>query len=79
MPRLSGSRTTSRMSTVIPRLITGAGSGLLVIGPLWATWVYGHVGPSAPFLVASAIMTFVALLAFQIPLVARPEPELAGV
>jgi MFS family permease len=54
------------------------GGAARVVGPLWATWVYGHVGPSAPFLAAGGIMLFVAMLAFQVPLAARPEPELAA-
>ncbi len=38
-----------------------------VIGPLWATAVFQYVGPPYPFLVASAIMMLVLLLAIRVP------------
>jgi MFS family permease len=46
-----------------------------VVGPLWATWVFQALGPSWPFLIASAIMGVVLLLALRVPAVASPEPQ----
>ncbi|MBI1723171.1 MAG: MFS transporter [Gemmatimonadetes bacterium] len=42
-----------------------------VLAPLWATAVYQFLGPADPFFVASGIMAFVSLLAFQVPYAAR--------
>lgn len=55
------------------------GGAARVLSPLWATWVFQRFGPADPFLVAAAIMLLVTLLAFQVPIAARaePEPELA--
>lgn len=44
------------------------GGASRVIGPLWATAVFEYVGPSYPFLLASAIMLVVLLLAVRVPL-----------
>jgi MFS family permease len=54
------------------------GGAARVLGPLWATWIYEHMGPAKPFLVAAAIMFVVMLLAFQVPVAARAVPELAA-
>ena len=43
------------------------GGAARVLGPLWGTWLFQAAGPSAPFLVASAIMLVVTLLTFAIP------------
>jgi MFS family permease len=52
------------------------GGAARVVGPLWSTWVFQRFGPSDPFLVAAVIMLVVTLLAFQVPIAARAEPEL---
>lgn len=52
------------------------GGASRVLSPLWATWIFQRFGPSQPFLVAAGILGVVVLLAFQVPLVAAPEPEL---
>ena len=51
------------------------GGAARVVGPLWSTAVFQAMGPTYPFLMASLIMWFVAMLAFQVPLAAHaPEP-----
>lgn len=44
------------------------GGAARVVGPLWATWAFQQFGPSSPFLIASAIMLFVTMLTFAIPI-----------
>ena len=54
------------------------GGASRVVSPLWATWIFQRFGPSQPFLVAAAVLLVVVFLAFQVPLVAAPEPELTA-
>ncbi len=45
-----------------------------VVAPLAATWLYQHLGPSDPFLVAACVMLLVTMLAFRIPARVHPVP-----
>jgi len=51
------------------------GGAARVLGPLWSTWIYGRFAPADPFFVAASVMLVVALMAFQVPIAARAEPE----
>jgi len=43
-----------------------------VVAPLGATWLYQHLGPADPFLVAACVMLLVTMLAFRLPAAPRP-------
>ena len=47
-----------------------------VIGPIWAGFAYGKLGPTVPFFASAAIIAFVVVMASRVP---REEPVAAAV